>query len=63
MRCTGVRGLKSCVQARKANSRRTVVVRTYCQWRIKLYGLFFILLFERDTLKENQDNLLRSLHG
>ena len=24
---------------------------------------FFILLFERDTLKENQDNLLRSLHG
>lgn len=63
MRCTGVRGLKSCVQARKANSRRTFVVHTYCQWQLSYMDYFFILLFERDTLKENQDNLLRSLHG
>ena len=40
MHCTGVRGLKSCVQARNANGRRTFDVHT-CQWPTKLYGFFF----------------------
>ena len=50
MRCTGVRGLKSRVHARNANSRRTFVVRSYCQWQTKLYGLFFLFYYLKGTL-------------
>lgn len=59
MHCTGGRGLKSCVQARNANGRRTFDVHT-CQWPIKLYGFFF-LLFQRYIIKENQDYYVISL--
>lgn len=60
MHCTGVRRLKSCVQARNANGRRTFDVHT-CQWPTKLYGFFFFLLFQRYIIKENQDYFVISL--
>ena len=50
MRCIGVRVLKSCVQARNSNSRRTFIARTYCQWPTKLYGLFVLFYYLNGTL-------------